>query len=296
MSELSISFEFQPPYSPDAARRLEGAAQRLTAFAHDFSIMHWGAGAVPADRALKAIKSLKKICHTKIVAHFAQNSMKKSDITNFAQRYNACDIDHIYLTRSFSHYGRAFQQHEMQYKNILDMMRDLKNVADFNFIVSVFPESKFFDVQNIDYIKRAIDAGARHVISHICYNNDHILALRDKLVQNNIHIPLRVGIMPLTKIKKTYNLVRQYGISVQDAHAKTLFEMTEDQEDKFAIDGLAAHYALLQCQELIQEGITDFHFLTQNLYQSVYIICKALNVKRQYPHRAEHIDTVSLSA
>ena len=264
MSDISVSFEFTPPYNPDAANMLSQCAAELTKLEHDFISVNFGGGLVPKDRAFKSLKTLASRHDTNMVAHIICTGLDKLEVNEIALSYKRAGIDNIIAVRGNPELRPLAAQGTSSYENAIEMMEALSKLSPFNFFAVGFPEGHPLGSvygNEIDDIKAKIDAGATEIITQFCFDNNKLFDFRDKLAAVGIHVPIRVGILPLVHIKKTYNLARQYKISMPDKIVDQLFSLVDDPKNKIIINNLAAHHSIMQMDEIKRMDLTNSIFI-----------------------------------
>ena len=88
-----------------------------------------------------------------------------------------------------------------------------------------------------------------------------------------IDIPIVPGILPVQNFKQTKNFAERTGASVP----RWLAERFEGLDDDVATRKLiAAAVAAEQVLDLVDRGVTDFHFYTMNRADLVYAVCHLL--------------------
>ena len=62
------------------------------------------------------------------------------------------------------------------------------------------PQAETID-EDVDNLKRKVDAGVTHLISQLFYSNDDFYRFLDKARAAGINVPIEAGIMPVTNAK-----------------------------------------------------------------------------------------------
>lgn len=296
MSDIAVSFEFTPPYNPEAANMLARCAAALTEFENDFISVNFGGGLVPKDRAFKSLKTLGTRHDAKMVAHIISTGLNKLEVNEIALSYKRAGVDKIIAVRGNPELRRLIGQDDQSYQNAIEMMQALSKLAPFQFIAAGFPEGHPFGAvyeNDIEDIKAKIDAGATEIITHFCYDNQKILRFRDALAAVGISVPIRVGILPLIHIKKTYNLARQYKIEMPEKLTEKLFSLMDVPQSEIVMNNLAAHFSLCQMDDLKENGFDKFHFYTLNQTDIILTLCHQLDIKMRTFHNAFKLSEVS---
>jgi methylenetetrahydrofolate reductase (NADH) len=145
------------------------------------------------------------------------------------------------------------------------------------------PESSDWQSE-LDNLKRKVDAGADRAITQFFFDNDLYDAYRERLAAAAIAIPVVPGIVPVTNFAHTARFAAKAGASVP-AWLAQRFEGLDD--DPTTRQLVAAAVASEQVLDLVDRGITDFHFYTMNRADLVFAICHLLGLRPAKPTTAE---------
>ena len=148
----------------------------------------------------------------------------------------------------------------------------------FEVSVSAYPE-KHPDspsvAADIDMLKAKVDAGARRAITQFFFENDLYFRYLDRVRAAGIDIPIVPGILPVQNFKQTRNFAARSGAVVPDWLADRFDGLDDDPATRKLI---AAAVAAEQVLDLVDHGVTDFHFYTMNRADLVYAICHLLGL------------------
>ena len=172
-----------------------------------------------------------------------------------------------------------YRPHPGGYAYASDLVAGLKKVADFEISVAAFPETHpeaTSSEDDIDNLKRKIDAGATRAITQFFFNVEVFLRFRDRARAAGITVPLIPGILPVTNFTRLAGFSAKSGASMPSWMAD-LFEGLDDDPDTRKL--VAASVAAEQCRALHGHGVTEFHFYTMNRAGLVYAICHILGVR-----------------
>ena len=90
-------------------------------------------------------------------------------------------------------------------------------------------------------------------------------------------MPVVPGILPVQNFKQTRNFAARCGASVPDWLARRFEGLDDDPATRKLI---AAAVAAEQVLDLVDRGVTDFHFYTMNRADLVYAVCHLLGLWR----------------
>ena len=125
-------------------------------------------------------------------------------------------------------------------------------------------------------LKAKVDAGASRAITQFFFENDLYLRYLDRVRASGIDIPIVPGILPVQNFKQTKNFAARTGASVPDWLARRFEGLDDDPATRKLI---AAAVAAEQVLDLVDQGVTDFHFYTMNRADLVYAICHLLGLR-----------------
>jgi methylenetetrahydrofolate reductase (NADPH) len=157
----------------------------------------------------------------------------------------------------------------------------IKRICDVEVSVSAYPE-KHPDSPNveadIDMLKAKVDAGATRAMTQFFFENDCYFRYMDRVRARGIDVPIVPGILPVQNFKQTKNFAARCGASVPDWLAERFEGLDDDPATRQLI---AAAVAAEQVLDLVDRGVTEFHFYTMNRADLVYAICHLLGLRPQ---------------
>jgi methylenetetrahydrofolate reductase (NADPH) len=147
--------------------------------------------------------------------------------------------------------------------------------------VSAYPEKHpdSSDVgTDIDMLKAKVDAGATRAITQFFFENDRYFRYLDRVRASGITVPIVPGILPVQNFKQMKSFAGRCGTSVPDWLAERFDGLDDDAATRKLI---AAAVAAEQVLDLVDQGVTDFHFYTMNRADLVYAVCHLLGLRPQ---------------
>jgi methylenetetrahydrofolate reductase (NADPH) len=287
-SGIGVSFEFFPPKTDEMEATLWASIDRLGPLCPTFVSVTYGAGGATRERTHATVARIVKETTIKPAAHLTCVGASCNEVDAVARAYHAAGVHHIVALRGDAPggVGNAFEAHPQGYATSTALVAGLKKIADFEISVSAYPEchpqSASIDV-DIDVLKAKIDAGATRAITQFFFENDHYLRFLDKVRARGITIPILPGIVPVQNFKQTANFARKAGTSVPQWLAARFEGLDDDPTTRRLI---AATVAAEQVFDLVDAGISDFHFYTMNRADLVFAICHLLGVRPQTVRQA----------
>ena len=145
--------------------------------------------------------------------------------------------------------------------------------------VAAYPE-KHPDSPNvetdIDMLKAKVDAGATRAITQFFFENDLYFRYLERVRARGIDVPIVPGILPVQNFKQAKNFGERAGASVPNWLAERFEGLDDDPATRKLI---AAAVAAEQVVDLVDRGVTQFHFYTMNRADLVYAVCHLLGLR-----------------
>ena len=278
--DLSLSFEFFPPNSPEAGERLWTVIRRLEALQPRFVSVTYGAGGSTRERTHAIVSRILAETSLLPAAHLTCVGARREEIDEIARAYWEAGVRHLVALRGDPPGGLSgrYRPHPGGYAYAADLVAGLKRVADFEISVAAYPETHpeaRSAAADIDNLKRKLDAGACRAITQFFFDTDSYLRFLERARAAGIQAPIVPGIFPITNFARTVEFASKCGASIP-AWLAALFEGVEADPDTRNL--VAAVAAAEQCRQLQAQGITEFHFYTLNRADLTAAICHMLRV------------------
>ncbi len=280
-SRLKVSFEFFPPKSEEMEQTLWESIERLAPLEPSFVSVTYGAGGSTRERTHATVSRIVKETALKPAAHLTCVAATKAQVDEVIRDYWAAGVRHIVALRGdpVGGVGTAYESHPGGYEGSPELIAGIRAIGDFEVSVSAYPEkhpeSASLDT-DIDMLKRKVDAGATRAITQFFFDNDVYLRYLDRVRAAGITIPIVPGIVPVQNFKQTAGFAARTGASVPDWLAKRFEGLENDPATRKLI---AAAVAAEQALDLVDRGVTEFHFYTMNRADLVYAVCHLLGLR-----------------
>jgi methylenetetrahydrofolate reductase (NADPH) len=281
-SAIRVSFEFFPPKTAEMEHALWDAIGRLAPLAPNFVSVTYGAGGSTRERTHATVKRILSETMLTPAAHLTCVAATRTEIDDVIGAYARAGVRHIVALRGdpTGGAGTRYAPHPGGYINAADLVAGIKTIAsDIEVSVSAYPE-KHPDspsvAADIDMLKAKVDAGASRAITQFFFENDRYFRYLDRVRASGIDIPIVPGILPVQNFNTTKNFAARCGASVPDWLAERFDGLDDDASTRKLI---AAAVAAEQVLDLVDHGVTDFHFYTMNRADLVYAICHLLGLR-----------------
>ncbi len=279
---LSVSFEFFPPKDEAMEKILWGSIERLAPLAPNFVSVTYGAGGSTRERTHATVKRILAETPLMPAAHLTCVAATREEIDEVVRGYYAAGVRHIVALRgdSVDGPGTRYKPHPGGYENAADLTAGIKNISpDIEVSVSAYPErhpdSPTLEA-DIDMLKAKVDAGASRAITQFFFDNELYFRYLDRVQARGIDIPIVPGILPVQNFKAAKNFAVRAGASVPDWLAERFEGLDNDPATRKLI---AAAVAAEQVIDLLDRGVTTFHFYTMNRADLVYAVCHLLGLR-----------------
>lgn len=281
--DLHVSFEFFPPKSEKMQTSLWDSIKKLEALNPDFVSVTYGAGGSTRERTHDTVAKIAQDTSIQAAAHLTCVGASRGEINEVAQGYWDAGVRHIVALRGDPKTGIGTQYipSDDGYAYATDLVQGLRDVAPFEISVSANPE-KHPESQNwqeeIDNLKRKIDAGATRAITQFFFEVDTYFRFLDKTLDAGINIPIIPGLMLQPNYVGIKRMSKMCGIDIPDWY-HNLFTGLED--DPQIRQLLTASTAGSLARKLQKKGVRHFHFYTLNKADLAFMVCKILGVQPQ---------------
>jgi methylenetetrahydrofolate reductase (NADPH) len=286
---IRVSFEFFPPKSTEMEQTLWEAIARLAPLQPNFVSVTYGAGGSTRERTHSTVKRILAETMLTPAAHLTCVAATRAEVDAVIDAYARAGVRHVVALRGdpLGGVGERFAPHPGGYRNAADLVGGIKRIADIEVSVSAYPEKHpdSADVAaDIDMLKAKVDAGASRAITQFFFENSLYFRYLDRVRRAGIDIPIVPGILPVQNFKQTKNFAARTGASVPDWLAHRFDGLDDDPATRKLI---AAAVAAEQVLDLVDHGVTNFHFYTMNRADLVYAICHLLGLRPGDGQRAE---------
>ncbi|MCW2274616.1 methylenetetrahydrofolate reductase [NAD(P)H] [Rhodoblastus acidophilus] len=276
-----VSFEFFPPKTDDMEANLWEAIGRLAPLKPKFVSVTYGAGGSTRERTHATVARIVRETNIAPAAHLTCVGATREEVDEVARAYWEAGVRHIVALRGDPQggLGGEYTPTPGGYAHSTDLVAGLKRLHDFEITVSAYcekhPESASYD-QDLDVLKRKIDAGATRAITQFFFDNDIYFRFLEKARKAGIDIPIVPGVTAVQNFKQTANFAKKAGASVPDWLAERFEGLDDDPATRRLI---AAAVAAEQVFDLLDRGVEQFHFYTMNRADLVFAVCHLLGVR-----------------
>ncbi len=282
----SISFEFFPPKTEQAAEALFSTIQELETCSPSFVSVTYGAGGSTRSLTHDLVKRIIKETSIPAIPHLTCVGHSRQEISDILTKYEEVGVNTILALRgdppqNQAHHDRS--QDDFQYSNDLVQFINQHSRRDsqtFETGVAGFPEGHPETpnrMKEMDFLKAKIDAGADYICTQLFFDNHDFFDFRERCELAGINVPILAGIMPITSIT---GMKRMAELAAGARYPAKLIKAMNlaDPDNPAEVIQAGIDYATSQCQELIDAQVSGLHFFTLNKSQATTEIFKQLRL------------------
>ncbi len=278
---FQVSFEFFPPKTDVMEERFWETIGKLAPLHPRFVSVTYGAGGSTRERTLRMVSSIKTDTGVDAAAHLTCVGASRDEVDAVVRGYQAAGINRIVALRGdpAEGIGQPFTPHRQGYRSAADLVAGLTRLGDFDISVAAYPEKHPQSPDwgaDIDNLKRKLDAGATRAITQMFFDNDDYFRLVDRARAAGITAPIVPGIQPIHSFKQISGFAARCGASIPGWLAERFEGLEEDPETHALV---ASAVAAEQVLELVDNGITEFHFYTLNRSNLVLALARLLGAR-----------------
>lgn len=266
----TVSFEFFPPKSDAASQELFANIEQLQTLRPSFVSVTYGAGGSTRERTHDLIVRIQQETDLTAVSHLTCVCHSREELEAILARYAESGIENILALRGDPPRNQAgYRREDDAFQYAEDLVRFIREspatpeARGFGIGVAGFPEGHPGcpnRLQEMDHLKRKIDAGAQYICTQLFFENRDFLDFRDRCDLAGIRVPILAGIMP---IEKKSGMVRMAELALGARFPAKLIRAVErcDGDD---VASVGIHWATEQCRDLLDNGVRGLHFYTLN--------------------------------
>lgn len=273
---VDVSFEFFPPKTDAGNQRLLQTLKKLSIWQPRFVSVTCGADGATIVATPTTVRTIRELFGLTVAPHIAMSRASRPQLQNLLRLYAAMGVRHAVAIRGDAPRIPTFDEGEDYYQNTVDFVADLSQNFGFEPIVAAYPDVHPLaesPQQDLDHLKRKVDAGAKHAITQFFFEAGTYLRFRDKAVAHGVHLPLIPGVMPLHNMGQILKFASGCGAKIP---AGFIEHFARFEPETPAYIEAATDYCFDLCENLRAEGVKGFHFYTLNRDEIAYAVCHRL--------------------
>lgn len=263
----TFSFEFFPPKSEAAERRLRDNVAELKTLRPTYVTCTYGAGGSTQQKTGQIVAQLGEALQIPTAAHLTCVGASREQLVEVLEEFRKLGIANIVALRGDPPADKNhFEPHPdgLRYANeLVNLIRERFGDA-FGIAVAGYPEGHIETpsrLTDLDNLKRKVDAGADVVITQLFFDNRDFYDFVERCELAGIAVPIVAGIMPIVTRAGILKMAGLCGARLPSKLLKRL-QAAGDDDDKVARVGI--DWATRQCHDLLEHHVRGIHFYTLN--------------------------------
>ena len=276
---LKLSFEFFPPRTPAAEQNLHATVARLQRLHPDFFSVTFGAGGSTRDRTLETARFINETTGIEAAPHISCIGSDEDELRTILRTYREHGFDHVVALRGDLPSGLTGAGSLRFASELVTFIR--RETGDhFHIDVACYPEfhPQARSVrQDLENLKRKVEAGANGAITQYFYNADAYFRLLESCSALGLDISIVPGIMPITNRDQ---LVRFSNLCGAEIPRWLLKRLEEFGDDLVSIRSFGIDVTTRLCAQLLDAGAPGLHVYTMNRAEASEALWSALGLSR----------------
>ncbi len=257
----SYSFEFFPPKTPAAERTLEQTLRDLEPLHPSFVSVTYGAGGSTREMTHEIVVRINRETSLTAMAHLTCAAHTRDDLTAIITRYAGAGVENILALGGDPPKELNLPPGELAHAT--ELVQLVRELGDFSVGVAVHPEGHPASGNKTDDRRRQAEklAMADFGLSQFFFEPDVWFAFLDDLREHGVTTPVIPGIMPVTNVKSAKRMAEMSGA---DFPRWLEDRLRACEDDEAAMHAIGVEAATELCRQLMDGGVTSFHFYTLN--------------------------------
>lgn len=292
---IRISFEFFPPASDKMETALWNSVERLAPLGPEFVSVTYGAAGSTRERTLRTVRRLTGETPLKVAGHLTCVEATRNEVDTVLREYWEAGVRSIVALRGDppGGVGEQYDYRSDGYRNAAHLCAGIHAHGGFDISVACYPEkhpeSPDF-ATDIDMLKRKVANGASRAITQFFFDNDTYEAYVERVRRAGIYIPIVPGIVPVHNFRKVASFASKCGTHVPSWLAERFEGLENDPQTSSLV---ASAVAAEQVMDLVERGVSTFHFYTMNRADLSFAICHLLGIRAGPPAGARRQDAAA---
>ena len=279
-----FSFEVFPPKKTMPIDTIFSTLDELKGLSPDFISVTFGAGGSEnCNNSVEIAKHIKNVCNVESVIHMPALNMTKADAQFVLEQFQQAGINNILALRGDKVEGKEPANEFLHASDLISFIKEFDSKRTdgkkFKILGACYPElhPQSKDVfEDIDYLKKKVDAGASHLLSQLFFDNTQFYSFLERCQIKGINVPVEAGIMPATNKKSIERMVSMTNAVLPKKFTDMMDHYGNHPE---AIRDAGIAYAIDQIVDLVTHGVSGIHLYTMNnplVARKIYEATKSL--------------------
>jgi methylenetetrahydrofolate reductase (NADPH) len=287
--QVSCSFEFFPPKSPEAAEDLYTSVSELEQLRPSFVSVTYGAGGGTRQLTNDLVLRIKRETSLDPTPHLTGVCHNERDLEEILTKYTEVGISNIVALRGDAPKDAPNGDPYACFPYGTDVVRFIRKFSErvkhpdprgFGICVAGYPEGHAATPNRLvemERLKEKVDAGADVIVTQLFFDNRDFYDFRERCELAGIRVPIIAGIMPITSES---GMKRMAELALGARYpAPLLRAIRRCQGDLAAVRRVGIHWATEQCRDLLDHQVAGLHLYTLNKSTATREIYKMLGVR-----------------
>lgn len=260
-----ISFEIFPPKGKNSEEKIQtliNEMAKLKEFNPALISITYGAGGANRECTIDIAKKVKGELEINPMQHFTCICSSKNYIGNYLNEIEAIGIENILALKGDEPKDNSVCYQDFKFAN--ELVEFIKKNSNLEIAVAGYPE-KHQTAPSLDddikHLKKKIEVGGGTIFTQLFFDNEKFYSYCNKLHAFKIETPVVAGILPVTSFGQLNKMVEMCNVKLPKNMLEK-FEKFKNNEEDFIKMGV--EFATIQCEKLIEFGISGIHFYTLN--------------------------------
>ena len=284
LNKTIFSFEVFPPKKTMPIDTIFSTLDELKGLSPDFISVTFGAGGSENSKnAVEIAKHIKDTCGVQSVIHMPCLNMSFQDAQFVLEQFQQAGIENILALRGDKVEGKEPAGDFHHASDLIQFIKDFDQKRTdgkkFKIFGACYPElhpqsANVYD--DIDNLKKKVDAGASHLLSQLFFDNAQFYRFLERCQIKGINVPIEAGIMPATNKKSIERMVSMTN-AILPKKFTDMMDRYADHPEAIRDAGIA--YAIDQIVDLVTHGVQGIHLYTMNnphVARKIYEATKSL--------------------
>ena len=279
-----FSFEVFPPKKTMSIDTIFSTLDEMKGLSPDFISVTFGAGGSEnCNNSVEIAKHIKNTCGVESVIHMPCLNMTRSEAQFVLEQFQQAGIDNILALRGDRVEGKEPAGDFIHASDLIQFINDFNSKRHDGKYFKIFgacypelhPQSKNV-YEDIDYLKKKVDAGVSHLLSQLFFDNEQFYRFLERCQIKGINVPIEAGIMPVTNKKSIERMVSMTNAMLPKKFTDMMDRYGDHPE---AIRDAGIAYAIDQIVDLVTHGVQGIHLYTMNnplVARKIYEATKSL--------------------
>jgi methylenetetrahydrofolate reductase (NADPH) len=275
----TVSFEFFPPKTDAGFASLFQTIDELKSIQPSYVSVTYGAGGSTREKTVQLVERIQRELNIRSMAHLTCVGHTAHEIGSILDDLWKAGIRNVLALRGDPPAGQSqFVATEGGFTNADGLVKFIAERHPFAIGVAGYPEGHpqcLNLTRDMEHLKSKVDNGGSFIVTQLFFDNADFYRFRDRARAIGIKVPIVAGIMPILNVAQIKRFIGMCGAKIAQPLLLKLEALETNPEE---VHAAGVDHAVMQCRDLIDNGVDGIHFYTLNKSKATVQICKALNM------------------